>query len=122
MQNYVYLSINYFATGEGVTKYLLVTRAYPTPDDYEVEPSFGPNFEYNPGILKSTPEQIATNEMKKFGIDPYFMQGVESHTYDNFMKRYDKDIPEYVKNIIKLEGDDIPANFQYFSAIHYNFS
>lgn len=122
MTDYVYLAIDYSATGEGHTKYLLVTRAYPRPDDYDVQPRFDADWKYIPGVLKSTPEQIATHEMLEFGVDPYFIQGVESLTQDVFMQRYDQDIPEYIKKIIGAAGSDRPGNFKYFSALHVNYS
>jgi hypothetical protein len=88
MEPYVFLAIDYFATCEGRTIYLLITRAYPTSEDYEVEPRWDLDKGYIPGVLKSTPGDIARREMLNQGVDPYFMAGVDEHQREEFLNKY----------------------------------
>lgn len=125
---YVYAVCDYSATGEGRTLSLLITRATPRQDlgDYEVEPSFvhnGTNWEYDPGVLRVTPHEIAVRELIEHGVDKYFLTGVEFLTHDEFMNLYDYHIPEYVLKMINPDSGDLgPANLHFFLTVHYNFS
>lgn len=126
---YVYAVCDYFATGEGRTISLLITRATPRRDlgDYEVEPSFidngGKNWDYNPGVLRVTANEIALRELREHGVDEYFLSGVEFLTYDKFINFYGNHIPEYILKMINPDSVDLgPAHLHFFLTVHYNFS
>lgn len=119
---YVFLAIDYFATGEGRSTFLLVTRAYPRREDYEVEPRWDDETGYIPGVLKTTPTDIALREMRDKGVDPYFMQGVEELSREEFLLKYQNFLPEFVVKILNEDGSQGPGNFNYYVDVHYNYS
>ena len=117
----LYVVSDYFATGEGRTVHILITRAHPRrdQDDYEVEPSFVDG-KYDPGILKTTSEERAIREMKDFAGD-WFGIGAELLPRDEFFKRFGNFLP---KDLIDrfTSGEDQPFNFSFQQRIHFNFS
>lgn len=119
---YVFLAIDYFATGEGRSIFLLVTRAYPRQEDYEVPPKWDNETGYTPGVLKTTPTDIALRELRDKGVDPYFMQGVEELNRETFLQKYQSILPEFVVKILNESGNDGPGNFNYYVDMHYNYS
>jgi len=112
---YQFLVCDYYATGEGRTVCLLITRAYPRADDYE---------ERMGGVLKKgrTLKVIAAREfVEEFG--GWLARGAENLSRDEFLKRYGHHLPDYVKNnILELEGNDRPGNFHFVQRLHLNFS
>lgn len=119
---YVFLAIDYFATGEGRSIFLLVTRAYPRREDYEVDPKWDAETGYIPGVLKSTPTDIALRELREKGVDPYFMHGVEELKREEFLTKYQNVLPEFVVKILNDLSKNAPGNFNYYVNIHYNYS
>lgn len=119
---YVFLAIDYFATGEGRSIYLLVTRAYPRQEDYEVHPDWDNETGYTPGVLKSTPTDIALREMHDKGCDPYFMQGVKELRREEFLMQYRDVLPEFVVKILDEADNAGPGNFNYYVQLHFNYS
>jgi hypothetical protein len=119
---YVFLAIDYFATGEGRSIFLLVTRAYPRREDYEVPPTWDTKTGWSPGVLKSTRTDIALREMRDKGCDPYFMEGVEELKREEFLTKYQSVLPEAVINILNETGKDAPGNFNYYVQLHFNYS
>lgn len=98
-----YLVTNYYATGEGSTVCMLITKAYPKNND---------------GIDK-TPEEIALNEFReKFG--GYLALGVENMPKDKFIERYKNHLPEFVLRFIQEDGK--AGNFNFSQRFHINFS
>lgn len=119
---YVFLAIDYFATGEGRSIFLLVTRAYPTHEDYEVEPKWDFEKGYIPGVLKTSSVDIARREMLGNGVDPYFMIGVDELQREEFVSKYSHLLPEVVLKILNQDKNDMPGNFKYFVELHFNYS
>lgn len=119
---YVFLAIDYFATGEGRSIFLLVTRALPRREDYEVQPNWDNETGYTPGVLKSTRTDIALREMRDKGCDPYFMEGVEELKREEFLTNYQGILPEFVVKILNDTGKEAPGNFNYYVQLHFNYS
>jgi hypothetical protein len=120
---YQFVIGDYFATGEGRTIMLMITRAYPAQDDYETPGSFAMQedgkLHYTPGVLKSTTEQIALREFTdEFGA--WFGASGKIISEADFLKQGSKLIPEAVREII---GDaNAPGNFKWASRFHCNYS
>ena len=119
---YQFLACDYFATGEGRTVMLLITRAYPHADDYETPGDY--NFEtkeYTPPVMKKghTPKVIAAREFaEQFG--GYFLQGAENLSRLEFIRKYKHYLPEYVLNF--LDSEEQPGNFNFKQSVHVNYS
>lgn len=117
---YQYLACDYFATGEGRTICLLVTRAYPKTEDYSMEPSFGETG-YHPGVLANSAKFRAAREfVKHFGS--FYAQGAENLPKEEFIEKFGRFLSEPVLNLLKLEGDDRPGNLSFSQEFHFNFS
>jgi len=94
---YRFFATDYFATGEGISYWLQISRNYSDGDepDYELE------------------------EFKEFiGFDHYYY-GIEEKTEEEFMRAYASMIPPYV--IRAVERRDQPA-FTWQSHVHLNYS
>ncbi len=119
---YQFLACDYYATGEGRTVCLLITRAYPHTDDYETYGSFD-NGVYTPGTLKKgmTDKTIAAREFaEKFGS--WYLQGAENLPREEFLARFGHLLPEFAHKLLDAEGDDCPGNFNFAQQFHFNFS
>ena len=115
---YQFLACDYYATGEGRTISLLITRAYPHTDDYEdhVLLSHPPKRVLKKGY---TPKVIAAREFAEhFGV--WYLQGAENLPREEFVKRFGHYLPDYVKNV--LTSDDTPGNMNFTQQFHINFS
>jgi len=115
---YQFLACDYYATGEGRTVSILITRAYPRAEDYKdyVLASNPPK-----SVLKAghTPKVIAAREfIEQFGS--WYAYGAENLERQEFLERFGHHLPEYVKNI--LTSEDPPGNFIYIAQLHLNFS
>jgi hypothetical protein len=118
---YYYVASVYSATGEGLTISLLVTRAYPKHNrDYKVAPSFD-DTGYNPGELKYPQEEVALLEFAEI-FDPFWASGAEVMERDDFMKKFEKHIPERVKDLVSDDYKDHPGNFSWNCHFHVNYS
>ena len=121
---YYYLGTEYFATGEGITVCLLITRAYPRHDrDYELKPNFDLSTgQYDPGKLKYEPNKIAHIEFRdQFGS--YMSQGAEEFSKEDFLKKFESYIPaRIVKLVNEADQDRMPGNFNWHSQMHVNYS
>jgi hypothetical protein len=119
---YQFLACDYYATGEGRSVMLLITRAYPHVDDYETRGSFD-NGVYTPGTLKKgmSDKTIAAREfVEHFG--GYYLQGAENLPREEFLKRFGHHLPEYVHKMLNAEGNDRPGNFNFVQSVHFNYS
>jgi hypothetical protein len=119
---YQYLVCDYYATGEGRTVCLLITRAYPHTDDYETRGNFDHGV-YTPGTLKKgmSDKTIAAREfVAEFGS--WYAQGAENLIREEFLKRFGHYLPDYVHNILNAEVGEIPGNFNFKQTLHINFS
>ena len=115
---YQFLACDYFATGEGRTVMLLITRAYPRTDDYET-PSDFVDGKFVPGTLKNSAKFRAAREFAdEFG--GYYVQGAENLPRLEFIRKYKNHLPEYVLNF--LDSEEQPGNFNLKLQIHMNFS
>jgi hypothetical protein len=119
---YSFVACHYYATGEGSTISLLITRAYPRTDDYEVPPETvytDGKYQFNPGVVKVGPGFRAIREFAEvFGS--FIARGAELYNYESFMAKFGHHLPEYMQKI--GADDDPPGNLNYFSQIHLNFS
>lgn len=107
---YQYLACDYYATGEGRTVCLLITRAYPRTEDYDE------NYEIKSG---HTPKVRAAREFsEEFG--GWYTQGAENLTREEFLKRFGNHLPPYTEKI--LTSEDGPGNFNLKLQIHMNYS
>lgn len=109
---YQFIVCDYYATGEGRTVCVLITRAYPRADDYE---------ERMGGVLKRghTPKVIAAREfVEDFG--EWMAMGAENLPREEFLTRYEHHLPVYLKKL--LEDEDQPGNLHFSQRVHLNFS
>lgn len=115
---YQFLACDYFATGEGRTIMLLITRAYPKQDDYDMRPEFNETG-YHPGVLANTAKFRAAREFgEEFG--GYFLRGAENLPREEFLKRFGHHLPEYVQKM--LTDSEQPGNMHFKQSFHFNFS
>ena len=96
---YRFFVVDYFATGEGVSKWLQISRNYSGGDETD----------------------YALKEFEEFvGHEYYFYcNGIEEKTEEEFMSAYASMIPPYV--IRAVERKDQPA-FTWQSHVHVNYS
>lgn len=119
---YTFVASHYYATGEGSTISLLITRAYARTDDYEVPPETvytDGKYHFNPGVVKVGPGFRAIREFAEV-FDGFYARGAELYNYESFMAKFGHHLPDYMKR--NLTSDDQPGNLNYFSQIHMNFS
>lgn len=111
---YQFIVSDYYATGEGRTVSLLITRAYPHTDDYE---------DVMTGKLKQghTAKVRAAREFKEL-FGGWFLQGAENLPREEFIKKYSHHLPVYMTKLLEAEGEDRPGNLNFFTQIHLNFS
>lgn len=120
---YQYLYSDYFGTGEGRTQCVLITRAYPKQDDYEVQPDFKEDVEgkltYVPGVLKHSQKYIAAREFKeRFG--DFHIRFAENLSQEELLAKCGRLLPEMVLKLINSE--DKPGNLYFAQEFHFNFS
>lgn len=118
---YSFVAADYYATGEGRTISLLITRAYPRKEDYEVEPEWiftEGKSQYNPGVLKHGPGFRALREFAEV-FDGFIARGAQLLTAETFKKDFGKYLPEVFINM--LEHPDRPGNLHWHSQLHFNF-
>lgn len=111
---YQFLACDYYATGEGRTVMLLITRAYPRTDDYEDVKIMPPK------VKKSAKFRAAREFAEEFG--GYFLQGAVNLPREEFLTKFGHHLPGYVHDILEKEGDERPGNFNYKMQMHMNFS
>jgi hypothetical protein len=111
---YQYLACDYYATGEGRTVSLLITRAYPRTDDYEDVMMSN----LKPGHTAKV--RAAREFSEKFG--GWYLHGAENLSRDEFLRKYGNHLPEYLPKMLAAEGDDRPGNLNFSTQIHMNFS
>jgi len=105
---YIYVVSDYFGTGDGASKALLVTRAYPSAEDLDenYEPKYGKHV-------------VATNQFREI-FGSFLSHGAEVISKDDFLKRYDQFIPDFTKRVINGEVET-PGNFKWFGEMHINY-
>jgi len=117
---YQFVASDYFATGEGRTVMLLITRAYPIQEDYATE-SYFDDEGFHPGELANSAKFRAAREfVEEFG--GYFAQGAENLTREEFLKRFGNHLPPYTEKILNPKPGEGPGNFNLKLQIHMNFS
>jgi hypothetical protein len=111
---YQYLASDYYATGEGRTICLLITRAYPKEDEYEIKPQFVDG-QYIPGTLKNSEKFRAAREfIEEFG---HYAQGAENLSKEEFFKKYGKYVSEVVQRVLESDA----GNFNFKQRFHFNY-
>lgn len=115
---YQFIVSDYFGTGEGNTVCILITRAYPVQDDYEVPPSLD-GIKFVPGKLRTTAKFRATREfVENFG--KWYTNFAENLAREEFLQRFSSHLPPYVEKI--LNSGEGPGNFNFKLQLHMNFS
>ena len=115
---YQFVVSDYYATGEGRTVCLLITRAYPWSDDYD-KTSTQEGVDYCPTKLKNNAKFRAGREfIERFG--GYLAQGSENLARAEFIKKYGHYLPGFAKNL--LENPSQPGNFHFAQEFHLNYS
>jgi len=111
---YQFMACDYYATGEGRTVSLLITRAYPHTDDYE---------DVMTGNLKPghTAKVRAAREFRD-AFGGWYLQGAENLSREEFLRRFGNHLPPYTEKILNPEPGDGPGNFNLKLQIHMNFS
>ena len=117
---YQFMACDYFATGEGRTVCLLITRAYPRTIDYETQGGIV-NGVWVPGTLKNSAKFRAAREFAE-EFDGYFLQGAENLSREEFLRRFGNHLPPYTEKILNPEPGEGPGNFNLKLQIHMNFS
>jgi hypothetical protein len=120
---YQYLYCDYFGTGEGRTLCVMITRAYPKQDDYEIPPDIvtdeNGKMVLVPGKLKHSQKLIAAREfVERFG--PYYAQCAENLSKEEFLNRCGRLLPEMVLKL--LNAEDQPGNLFFAQEFHFNYS
>lgn len=118
---YVFVESEYSATGEGLTVALLITRAYPRQEDYDIEPEFitiNGKTEYHPGSMKNGPGFRALREFSEIH-GGFLARGAQLYSHEQFMKRRAAYIPRVVENLLK--DPEQPGNFVWHTQVHMNF-
>lgn len=105
---YQFIVSDYYATGEGRTVCVLITRAYPWAEDYAEDET----------IKRSAKFRAAREFIVKFGR--HAAEGAENLTREEFLDKVGHYLPEFVKNV--LSDSDQPGNFNYAQEFHLNFS
>lgn len=125
-ENYQFLVTDDFATGEGRTVSILITRAYPRSEDYDREKSNSGtvdgkfHFEMPPLKEGVTPESIALREfIACFG--GWTARLAESYSREAFLERWGVYLPIHVVRFLTDTEDD-SGNFKYHSQYHVNYS
>src|SRR6056300_1527332 len=115
---YQFLACDYYATGEGRTICLLITRAYPRSEDYEdyVLTSYPPQY-----VLKKghTPKTIAAREFAD-AFGGWYLQGAENLPREEFLERFGHYLPDFLKTL--LTNEEQPGNLNYKQEFHLNYS
>lgn len=114
-----YLVADYYATGEGRTIMILITKAYPREEDYATEGKFEDG-KFTPGILKEG-HTAKVRAAREFGekFHGYYLPLAENIEREEFMTLWGHMIPEGVKKA--TESDDA-GNLNYCATFHLNFS
>jgi hypothetical protein len=119
---YQYVSADYYATGEGRTLSLLITRAYHRTEDWIKPPEYvkvDNEWKLIPGQEKFGAGLRAVREFAEV-FDGFIAQGAELHTHEEFMNKYGHYVPAIVQDMIS--SDDGPGNLHWHQQFHYNFS
>ena len=118
-----------FASGEGNTISLMITRAYPRHEDYVVDPNNKSHknedgsFHFVMPTLKenNTPRFRAAREFaEKFG-GGWSLYGAEFLSRQEFLAKCGRYLPEHVVKFLGNTEDD-SGNFKYYSQWHVNYS
>ena len=127
-ERYQFIISEYYATGEGRTLALLITRAYPHNDDYSKESrnksytTEEGKFHFVMPTLKEgvTAKTIAKREFtEKFGY--HMAIGAKFLTRKELLGELGGYLPEIVRQFLTSDQDDA-GNFNYFSKYHVNYS
>ena len=94
---YRFFAIDYFATGEGRSFWLMICRNYQPTDDRDRQ------FE----------------KFAKYVWDDHYLEIAEELTEEEFMEKYDTLIPHHVK--VQVHRRDQPA-FTWQTHLHFNYS
>ena len=116
----IFIASDYYATGEGRTVSILITRAMPSESHYCIKPEWiktTDGWKYKEGVMNCTREQIALEEFKKT-FDDWTAIGAEVLSQEEFVKRFAPYLPPMVINYI----NDPEGNFHYHSQLHLNLS
>lgn len=119
---YQFVACDYYATGEGRTVCLLITRAYPHSDDYETPSKFEKGV-YTPPVLKAgTTDKVRAAREFADQFGGWMARGAENLSREDFMQRFGHLLPEFVHKLLDASGDERPGNLNFAQQFHFNFS
>lgn len=118
----------YFATGEGMTISLLITRAYPKEDDYD-EDSRGKSYMGEDGTFHFVMPTLKEGNTARYRAMREFVElfgnwygrGAEVLSRHEFLSKFSRQLPDHVVRLLTDTEDD-SGNFKYHSQYHVNYS
>jgi hypothetical protein len=106
---YEFLVSDYFATGEGRTTFVLITRAYPQSEDYAEDMT----------VITTRAERAEREFREEFG--GYFAQGARNISREEFLQYYSIHIPPWLERQLREQPEPEPGNLHFTQRIHLNF-
>jgi hypothetical protein len=124
MKNLFFCVSDYYATGEGRDVSVMIIKYYPRKEDYIVKPSFikdeNGTTVFQEGVLRNIEISLKEIFLENFGsFDTYGFKILEK---DDFFKKYNWMVPDYVKNIINSSQNESPGAFFWKASFYLNFS
>ena len=121
MSNLKFVLSDYYATGEGRTISVLITRAYPREEDWITLPKYEKDADGNyiktEGVLRYTEDDIVIREFTRV-FDNWTAIGAEILSKEDFIDKAGK----YLSDLVIKMIDEPAGNFHYHSQFHINFS
>lgn len=118
----IYVVSENYATGEGLTVSILITRATPLLEDY-LEPSYIDDqgkFHFNSKTKNTANERALKEFNSKFG--DFYSIGAEILDRYEFFHRYQKYVPDFLYKTLDPDQSFPPAGFFWYSQIYVNYS
>lgn len=115
-----YIASDYMATGEGRTICLMICIPHPDPDDYDRRPRIAEDGAWDPGVLRTSLDDIATRRFRERFT--YHGMGAEVMDRNAFMLAWGRFVPDAVMNMTEPGQEDGPGNLSWYQMFHFNFS
>ena len=106
---YEFVVSEYFATGEGRTTFILITRAYPLSEDYADDMT----------EINTRAERAEREFREEFG--GYFASGAKNLSREEFLQYYSIHIPPWLETQLRERTKPEPGNLHFTQRIHLNF-
>ena len=106
---YEFVVSDYFATGEGRTTFILITRALPWSEDYAEDMT----------VTTSRADRAQREFTQEFG--GYFARGARNISREEFLQYYSIHIPPWLERQLREQPEPEPGNLHFLQRIHLNF-